>query len=106
MNKSISYQLVSDTSNCIWEQNTLSGGEGAFLSIDQILYRIFEALHLAQQPKGQLRQPEWADKERNHQQNQAVLWGVCHQHSHAQQGNHRTEQPQHQAGYIDYSRCL
>ena len=70
VNKSISYQLVSDTSNCIQEQNTLSGGgEGASLSVDQILYRIFEALHLAQQPKGQLWQSEWADKERNHQQN-------------------------------------
>ena len=71
------------------------------LSINCILQKIPKILHLAQQPKGQLRQPKGAYKKRDHQQDKAVLRGVCRQDGHAQQGNHRTEQPQHQAGHID-----
>ncbi len=75
-------------------------GEGVFLAVNQILNCIFQILDFAQQPKGQLRQPKGAYEKRDHQQDKAVLRGVCHQDGHAQQGNHRTEQPQHQARYI------
>lgn len=75
-------------------------GEGVFLAVNQILNCIFQILDFAQQPKGQLRQPKGAYEKRDHQQDKAVMRGVCHQDGHAQQGNHRTEQPQHQAGHI------
>ena len=81
--------------------NRLAALFSPILSVDQILYCKLQILHLAKQPKGQFRQPKGAYEKRDYQQNKAVLRGVCHQDGHAQQGDHRTEQPQHQAGYID-----
>ena len=59
-------------------------GEGIFLALNQILYCKLQILDFAQQPKGQLRQSKGAYKKRDHQQDEAVLWGVCHQDSHTQ----------------------
>ena len=59
-------------------------GEGVFLAVNKILNCIFQILDFAQQPKGQLRQPKGAYEKRDHQQDKAVLRGVCHQDGHAQ----------------------
>lgn len=42
-------------------------GEGIFLTANQILYCVFQILHFAQQPEGQLRQPEGAYEKRDYQ---------------------------------------
>lgn len=76
---------IAATLSVLYSSNTLSfQGEGVVLAVDQVLYCKFQILHLAQQPKGQLWQSEWADKERNYQQDEAVLRGVCHQDGHTQ----------------------